>query len=136
MRADLRTHRGATVQPDARPARRPVPGDAAGVGSETLGRILSGDAALHRRAAHRDRILAESQIGQRLPRRDAQLAGDEIDVGDLLGDGVLDLDARIQLDEDVVAALVEQELDGARARIADLPREGDRVVTDLGPQLL
>ena len=42
---------------------------------------------------------------------------------------MLDLDPRVHLDEDVVAALVEQELDGAGAGVADVPGEGDRVGT-------
>ena len=58
-------------------------------------------------------------------------AGDQVDVGDLLGDGVLDLDSRVHLDEDVLAALVEQELDGARAAVADLAGERDGVGADL-----
>ena len=48
---------------------------------------------------------------------------------------MLDLNSRVHLDEDVVAALVEKELDGARARVSDLLREGDGVGTDLGAQL-
>ena len=44
---------------------------------------------------------------------------DEVDVGDLLGDGVLHLDPRVHLDEDVAAVLAEEELDGARVDVAD-----------------
>ena len=76
-------------------------------------------------------VLAQPEVVQRLPVGDAQLAGHQVDVGDLLGDGVLDLDARVHLDEHVVAALVEQELDGARAGVVDLPGERDRVGADL-----
>ena len=50
--ADLRTQMRAAVQPDPRTARRPVAGDAAGVGAEAVGRVLGGDPALHRRTAH------------------------------------------------------------------------------------
>ena len=70
------------------------------------------------------------------PAGDAQLAGDQVDVGDLLGDGVLDLDARIHLDEDVMPALVEQEFHRARAAVADVAGESHRVGADLGPQFL
>ena len=41
---------------------------------------------------------------ERLPGRDAHLGLHEVDVGDLLGDRVLDLDARVHLDEHVAAA--------------------------------
>src|SRR5262245_60176699 len=54
--------------------------------------------------------------------RDAQLLGDEIQPGDELRDGMLDLDAAVQLEEEEVAA-VEHELGGARARVADRARE-------------
>lgn len=61
---------------------------------------------------------------------DPELGLDEVDVGDLLGDRVLDLDARVHLDEDVVAAAVEEELDGARVAVADLAGEADGVGAD------
>ncbi len=73
---------------------------------------------------------------ERLPVGDAHLAGHQVDVGDLLGDGVLDLDPRVHLDEHVVAALVEEELDGARIRVVDLAGERHGVVADGLPQLL
>ena len=50
---------------------------------------------------------------------DADLLQDEIDVGDLLGHRMLDLDARVHLDEVELAVLV-QELDGADAEIFEL----------------
>ena len=53
------------------------------------------------------------------PDGDPHLGDDEVDVGDLLGDGVLDLDARVHLDEDVAAVLAEEELDGAGVEVAD-----------------
>ena len=136
MRADLGAQIGAAVQPDARAAGRAVAGDAAGVGAEAVGRILGGDPALHRRAVHHQLVLAQPELLERLPVGDAHLAGDQVDVGDLLGDGVLHLDPRVHLDEHVVAALVEQELDGARVRVVDLAGERDGVGADLGPQLL
>ena len=54
-------------------------------------------------------------------------ACDQVDVGDLLGDRVLDLDPRVHLDEHVAAVGVEQELDGAGVEVADLRGEPDRV---------
>ncbi len=50
--ADLGTQVRAAVQPDTRTARRPVAGDAAGVGAEAVGRVLGGDPALHRSTVH------------------------------------------------------------------------------------
>lgn len=69
------------------------------------------------------------------PHGDAQLGLDEVDVGDLLGHRVLDLDARVHLDEDVVARGVEEELDGTGVAVADLPGEAHRVGADAVAQL-
>ena len=55
----------------------------------------------------------------------ADLLEDQVDVGDHLGHRMLDLDARVHLDEIELAVLV-QELDGADAEIFDLAhRLGD-----------
>jgi len=75
------------------------------------------------------------EVGQRLAGRDPHLRTHQVDVGDLLGHGVLDLDARVHLDEDVVARGVEQELDGAGAGVADLLGEPHRVRAHAFPQL-
>ena len=72
-------------------------------------------------------VLAEAEVGQGLAGGDPHLGLHQVDVGDLLGDRVLDLDARVHLDEDVVAVGVEQELDGAGVAVADLrSRSGPR----------
>ncbi len=135
MGADLgaRVH-GAAVEADAGAARRPVGGDLARVGAERGARVLGRDPALQRGAAESDGLLLESQFDERLPRGDAHLRDHEVDVGDLFGDRVLDLDARVHLDEHVLpcalARGVEQELDGARVHVADRPGEGDRVAVE------
>ena len=49
-------------------------------------------------------LVAEPELGERRAGGDAELGLDEVDAGDLLGDGVLDLDARVALDEEVLAA--------------------------------
>ncbi|GAA3245755.1 hypothetical protein GCM10020256_72900 [Streptomyces thermocoprophilus] len=134
--ADLRTGvGGAAVEADAGAAGRAVGADAAGVGAEAVGGVLGGDTALERCAAQPHRVLGEAEVGEGLSGGDAQLGLDEVDVGDLLGDGVLDLDARVHLDEDVVAVAVEEELDGARVAVADLPGEADGVGADAVAQL-
>ena len=52
------------------------------------------------------------------PAGDPDLRLDQIDAGDALGDGVLDLDARIDLDEVELAGVgILQELDGSRAAV-------------------
>ena len=64
---------------------------------------------------------ADLGVGQRLALGDQDLALDEVDAGDDLGDGVLDLDARVDLDEVELAGVgVDQELDGAGVVVADV----------------
>ena len=51
---------------------------------------------------------------QRVALGDQDLALDDVDAGDDFGDGVLDLDARVHLDEEELAAVqIEQEFDRA-----------------------
>ncbi len=118
VRADLGARvDGAAVEPDAGAAGGTVAGDLADVGPEAVGRVLGGDAALQGCALELDRLLREAEVREGLPGGDAQLRLDEVDVGDFLGDGVLDLDARVHLDEHVLAGAlphgVDEELDGA-----------------------
>jgi hypothetical protein len=68
--------------------------------------------------------------GQRSPRRQPELQRHEIESRDLLGDGVLDLQPRIGLDE-VEARLrrvvrVDQKLERAEAFVANLGRHAHR----------
>ena len=104
MGADLGAgvHRAA-VDPHAGAAGRAVGDDLAGVRAEAVGRVLGGDPALQCGAADVDLVLAEPQVGQRFAGGDPDLRLHQVDVGDLLGDGVLDLDPRVHLDEDVLA---------------------------------
>ena len=67
-------------------------------------RILGVDAHLDRGAALHELLLTERQLPAG---GDPQLLGDEVDAGHHLGDRVLDLDARVHLDEVERPALVE-----------------------------
>ena len=96
-----------------------------GLRDETLRRILRVDAALDRVTALREALLRE---GQRLARRDAQLRVHQIDAGHAFGDRMLDLQARVHLEEieaRVVAVAFEQELARAGVAIADRLGGGD-----------
>ena len=68
---------------------------------------------------HLDRVPGELDVvllePQRLAARDPQLQFDQIEPGDRLGDGVLDLQPRIHLHEIEFAAAIEQELQRAGA---------------------
>ena len=91
-----------------------VPGE----GSEVGGRVLGVDAALDRVPGVHDVVGGERQ---RLTRGDAQLLGDEVELGDLLGDAVLHLEAGVHLEEPELAVLVEA-LDGAGVHVAAAAR--------------
>ena len=119
--------RRTAVEADAAAAGGAVRRDLAGVRPEAVGGVLGGDPALQRRAAQPDGVLAQAEVLEGLAGRDAHLRLHQVDVGDLLGHGVLDLDARVHLDEDVVALGVEQELHRARVAVADLLGEAHRV---------
>ena len=71
-----------------------------GVGRKPARGILGVDPALDRVPAQADVLLANRE---RLPGRDQHLLADEVEAGHELGDGVLDLDARVHLHEVVVA---------------------------------
>ncbi len=58
-------------------------------------------------------------VRERLARRDPQLELHQVQAGDELGDGVLDLEPGVDLKEVEAAAAVQHELDGARAGVAD-----------------
>ncbi len=64
---------------------------------------------------------------KRLPARDPELLGHEIDTRDRLRHRVLHLDAAVELEEEELVAL-EDELDGARAPEPDRSAECDRGV--------
>ena len=120
----------AAVQADARAARGSIDRDHARVGTEAVGGVLGRDAALQRGAANVDGLLAQPQVGQRLTGCDPDLRADQVDVGDLFGDRVLHLDARVHLDKDVVAVLAQQEFHGAGVHVADVPGELHGISTD------
>src|SRR5712691_1361185 len=66
---------------------------------------------------------------------DLELEPDQVEAGDHFGDGVLDLEAGVDLEEVETAVGVEQELDGAGVGVAGGLREGDRGLTHRGALL-
>ena len=113
---------GSVVDADPEAGRRLARGEPAMSGREAPGRILRRHAALERVAGERDRLLrrhARRRIADARAGGDAELRLDEVDPGHLFGDGVLDLQARVGLDEVERAGLdVQQELDASGVRVA------------------
>ena len=92
-------------------------------------RVLGVQARLDRVALGIPRLERE-----RLPGRDEQLLLHEVDAGDELRDGMLDLDPRVQLEEGEAAVLAEDELGRARALVAQRAGERDGGVAHLAAQ--
>src|SRR2546425_2402150 len=102
---------------------RPL-GDHAGSGPEIQRWILGVDAALDGVTTHADVGLAEPE---RLAGGDSELGGNEVDARQHLGHRVLDLDARVHLDEvEAAAGRLQHELDGAGVAMADVADEAQR----------
>ena len=109
-------------------------GDPAVIGRELVFGVLGRHPALDGVALHLHRLLrgqVDLRVGERLARGDQDLALDQVDAGDDLGDGVLDLDARIDLDEVERAGLdIDQELDRPGVFVPHVAAERDRGVAD------
>ncbi|MCY1501009.1 hypothetical protein D9M68_350680 [compost metagenome] len=109
------------VEAHARAARHHELRHEAGARHEVLRRVLGVDAHLDGRAVQADVVLLQAQ---RLAERDAQHFLHEVDAGDHLGDRVLDLDARVHLDEEELArVVVVQVFERARAAVGHGARE-------------
>ncbi len=119
----------AAVEADAETGGGAVGGELAVIGDEVVGGVLGGDAALQGVAVERDAVLrGQVDFGavEVEALRHLDLAADEVDAGDHFGDGVLHLDARVDLDEVPVAGIgVHQELDGAGVVVAGGAGQGD-----------
>ena len=92
--------------------------DQAGARLEVAIRVFGVDSAFDRGPAADDVGLLERQP---LAGGDADLRLDQVDAGNHLGHGVLDLDAGVDLDEIEVVVLIDDELDGAGVGVADVP---------------
>ena len=82
-------------------------------------------------------LVAEADFGvaEPTPLRNQDLAFDDIVAGDLFGDGVLDLDARVDLDEVKIAAVgVHEKFDGGGVVQADGAADGQGGVEDAPAQ--
>ena len=125
----------ATVQPDAETARGAVGENAAVVGRELVLGILGSEAALDGIAIAGHLVLrghADFRAVQFVALRDQDLRPDEVEAGNDLGDGVLDLDARVHLDEEPLLAIdVVKEFDSAGVVIANFAGHADRGVAEL-----
>jgi hypothetical protein len=100
----------AAVETDTVTTGRSVNFNLARIRLEALRRVFGRDSTLDGKASSGDAILGETQLGKCCACSDLDLGCYNVDTGDLLGDRVLDLDTRVDLDEVVLVLLVHQEL--------------------------
>ena len=100
---------------------------------QVVGRgVLGVEARLDRVAYGLDPVRLGRQL---LAERDQQLQPDEVESGDHLGHRVLDLKARVHLEEEELAVRCQQELDRAGADVVDRLGRGDRRLAHPAAQL-
>ena len=125
--AIIESNSGGTLSPSATPLSTRMPGpagepqqrDPAGRRGEPHARVLGVEAYLDGVAARRRRVALQAPAGG-----DMELELHEVGAGDRLGDGMLDLQPRVDLHErEALARGLVEELDRARAAIADRIRE-------------
>ena len=135
-RDDRAAESGAAVQTHPEAGRAAVGRHPAIVGREAVLGVFGGDAALQRMAIEADLLLSRHArarlqhpalgidtvfaLADARAFRDADLRLHDVDARHLLGDGVLDLHARVDLDEVELAGIgIHQELDRAGVGVVD-----------------
>ena len=123
------------IQADAKAGGRAVVEDAAVIRREIFHRVLGGDAALDGEADAGNLVLRRDGkflAKQGMALGDEDLRAHQINPGDAFGDGVLDLDTRIHLNEEpVIVVHVIEKLDRAGVVVADAFGELDRGLAKL-----
>ena len=109
----------ATIETNTVTTSRAVHLDLASVGLECLGRIFGGDTALDGETTSGDTVLGQTKLLERSTSSNLDLSGDNVDARDFLGDGVLHLDTRVDLDKVVAVLLVHEELGGTSVAVVD-----------------
>ncbi len=131
-RADDVTAVDAGIDAHAGPARPAHREHAARGRKEAAVGVLGVDARL-------DGVTAQEHVAllqvERSPCGDLELAADDVDARDQLGDGVLDLDARIHLQEVPAAVGSQEELGSAGPGVADDLGEPQSRGAELAPEL-
>ena len=99
------------------------------IGRDTS-RTRGNDASLYGKTARRADcvLITKTERGERFTRGETKLGLDHINTGDLFGDGMLNLNARITFNKKILAGLGrDQELDGAGIHIRSRLHKGERI---------
>jgi hypothetical protein len=122
-------HGAVNADPDA--ARGEIGRDRPSARPEVVSRVLGIDPALDGVPLQGHVLLPDFK---RLAGRDRDLGPHDVYRGDLLGDRVLHLDARVHLDEVIMSLRIEEEFHGARVVVIHGPRDGNGRLAHLRAQ--
>lgn len=121
----------ATIKTNTIAASRSVDFDLSGVWLEALGGVLGGDAALEGEATDGDAVLGEAKLFERCAGGNLNLRRDDIDAGDLFGDGVFDLTKARLVSSDSLQIFACSELSDSPSEHSHSGVDFDKVVTVL-----
>lgn len=141
VRSDDSTSKAvATVKTNTVTTSRSVDFNFSGIWSEVLRGIFGGDTALDGKTTSGDSVLGKAELRKSSTSSDLDLGSDNINAGDFLSNGVLDLNTGVDLDEVVAVKLVDQKLCSACIAVVDRLGQSDGVVedsiSDLGGKIL
>ena len=125
---------GSAVQSNAHPRGRAIGGDAAIVRDEIVLRIFCCDAGLQGMAVQRDlRLIGFAGcFGQGFALGNQDLRLDDVDACDFFGDGVFDLDARVDFDKvEFTTVHIHQKFDRAGAFIIHMRTNAATQIADM-----
>ena len=117
----------SAVEANAHAGTRSVDLKSSGVRLEGISWVFGRDTTLDGVAAYHDVVLFEAQVCKGGAARDEDLRLDEVDSGDLLRNGVLDLDSWVDLDEVVPLLRVDEELHRPGVLVLRSLREPDGI---------
>lgn len=119
-----------TIETNTVTTGRSVDLNLSGIWSEALGRIFGSDTALNGKATSGNSVLGKTKLSQSSASGDLNLGGDNVDASDLFGNGVLDLNTRVDLDKVVAVLLINQKLGSACIAVVDRLGQLDSIVQD------
>ena len=120
MGSDLSTGiSGTSIESNSISSSRSVDLDLTGIRLESLSSILSRDSTLNGESSSVNVFLGETELFKGDTSRNLDLSSDDVDTGNFLGDGVLDLDSRVDFNKVMSALLVDQELGSTGISVLD-----------------
>jgi hypothetical protein len=120
----------ATVQPNSIATSGAIDLDLSSVWGKAIGRIFCGDTTLNGKSASGDAVLSQPQLFQRGTCCDLDLCSYDINARDFFGNGMFDLNSRVDFDEIVAILLVNQEFCSSCIAVIHMASELNSVIQD------